>query len=77
MEDDDGELDGAGAIRAIVLPALPLGERFTITNIMIQLLNFKGMFMGATADESNQHLINFVEICKSQEIPRVSETTMR
>ncbi|KAH0681536.1 hypothetical protein KY285_021933 [Solanum tuberosum] len=36
---------------------------------MIQLLNLKGMFRGTTGDDANQHLMNFVAICKSQEIP--------
>ncbi|XP_015166978.1 uncharacterized protein [Solanum tuberosum] len=44
---------------------------------MIQLLNLKGMFRGATGDDANQHLMNFVAICKSQEILGVNQTTMR
>ncbi|KAH0698464.1 hypothetical protein KY284_012679 [Solanum tuberosum] len=62
-EKDALDLDGAGAI---VLHALPLGVKFTITSTMIQLLNLKGMFRGATGDDANQHLMNFVAICKSQ-----------
>ena len=60
-EEDDADLDGA---RAIVLPALPLGIKFTITSTMIQLLNLKGMFRGAVGYDANQHLMNFVAICK-------------
>ncbi|KAK4713468.1 hypothetical protein R3W88_019375 [Solanum pinnatisectum] len=76
-EEDNADLDGAGTTEAIVLPALPLGIKFTITSTMIQLLNLKGMFRGAAGDDANQHLINFVVICKSQEIPRVNQTAMR
>ncbi|KAH0661284.1 hypothetical protein KY284_026215 [Solanum tuberosum] len=36
-----------------------------------------GMFRGAAGDDANQHLMNFVAICKSQEIPGVNQTTMR
>ncbi|KAH0633305.1 hypothetical protein KY284_036091 [Solanum tuberosum] len=76
-EEDDLDFDGAGATRVIVLPALPPGVKFRITNTMIQLLNLKGMFRGTAGDDANQHLMNFVAICKSQEIPGVSQTTMR
>ncbi|KAK4710004.1 hypothetical protein R3W88_004517 [Solanum pinnatisectum] len=75
-EEDDLDLDRAGAIGAIVLLALPPGVKFTITSTMIQLLNLKGMFRGAVGDDANQYLMNFVAICKSQEIPGVSQTTM-
>jgi len=60
-----------------VLPVLPPGVKFTITNIIIQLLNLKGLFRGAAGDDANQHLMNFVAICKSQEIPGVSQTAMQ
>ncbi|KAH0730014.1 hypothetical protein KY289_001202 [Solanum tuberosum] len=76
-EEDDLDLDGAGAIGAIVLPVLPPSVKFTITTTIIQLLNLKGMFRGETGDEVNQLLMNFVAICKSQEIPGVSQTAMR
>ncbi|XP_049410609.1 uncharacterized protein LOC125873801 [Solanum stenotomum] len=76
-DEDDANLDGAGATGAIVLPALPPGVKFTITSTMIQLLNLKGMFRGAAGDDANQHLMNFVAICKSQEIPGVNQTAMR
>ncbi|XP_049349268.1 uncharacterized protein LOC125813838 [Solanum verrucosum] len=74
---DDADLDGTGATGAIVLHALPPGVKFTITSTMIQLLNLKGMFRGAAGDDANQHLMNFVAICKSQEIPGVNQTIMR
>ncbi|KAH0737911.1 hypothetical protein KY290_036616 [Solanum tuberosum] len=76
-EEDYLDLDGAGSTGAIMLPALPPGVKFTITSTMIQLLNLKGMFRGAAGDYANQHLMNFVAICKSQEIPGISQTTMR
>ncbi|KAH0722654.1 hypothetical protein KY289_005698 [Solanum tuberosum] len=67
MYEEDGlDLDEAGATGAMVLPALPPGVKFTITSTMIQLLNLKGMFRGAASDDANQHLMNFVAICKSQ-----------
>ncbi|KAH0706286.1 hypothetical protein KY289_011362 [Solanum tuberosum] len=71
-EEDDLDLDRAGATGAIVLPVLPPGVKFTITSTMIKLLNLKGIFRGAAGDDANQHLMNFVAICKSQEIPGVS-----
>ncbi|KAH0693055.1 hypothetical protein KY285_020152 [Solanum tuberosum] len=76
-EEDDADLDRAGATGAVVLPTLPPSVKFTITNTMIQLLNVKGMFKGADSDDANQHLMNFVAICKSQEIPGANQTTMR
>ncbi|KAH0743050.1 hypothetical protein KY290_031043 [Solanum tuberosum] len=68
-EEDDLNLDEAGATGAIVLPILPPIVKFTITSTMIQLFNLKGMFRGVAGDDANQHLMNFVAICKSQEIP--------
>ncbi|KAK4721397.1 hypothetical protein R3W88_011630 [Solanum pinnatisectum] len=76
-EEDDLDLDGAGATGAIVLPTLPRGVKFTITRTMIQLLNLKGKFRGTAGDDANQHLMNFVGICKSQEIRGVSRASMR
>ncbi|KAK4707406.1 hypothetical protein R3W88_033052 [Solanum pinnatisectum] len=65
LEEDDLDLDGVEANQAIVLPVLPPGVKFTITITIIQLLNLKGMFRGATSDDANEHLMNFVAICKS------------
>ncbi|KAK4713594.1 hypothetical protein R3W88_019501 [Solanum pinnatisectum] len=48
---DDLDLDGAGATGTIMLLALPPGVKFTITSTIIQLLNLKGMFSGATGDD--------------------------
>ena len=61
--EDNADLDGAGATRAIVLPALPPGVKFTITSTIIQSLNLKGMFRGEACDDANQHLMNFVGMC--------------
>ncbi|KAH0773640.1 hypothetical protein KY290_010777 [Solanum tuberosum] len=68
-EEDDLDLDRAGATGVIVLPVLPPGVKFTITSTMIKLLNLKGISRGAAGDDVNQHLMNFVAICKSREIP--------
>jgi len=76
-EEDDADLDGAGTTGAIVLPALPPSVKFRITSTMIQLLNLKAMFRGAAGDDANKDLMNFVAICKSQEIPGVNQTSMR
>ncbi|KAH0722488.1 hypothetical protein KY285_005015 [Solanum tuberosum] len=77
FEEDDLDLDGVGATGAIVLPILPLSVKFTITSIMIQLLNLKGMFRGVVGDDANKYLMNIVAICKSHEILGVSQTAMR
>ncbi|KAK4715893.1 hypothetical protein R3W88_014231 [Solanum pinnatisectum] len=69
MYEEDGlDLDGAGPTVAIVLPPLPPGVKFKITSTMIQLMNLKDMFMGTAGDDANQHLMNFVAICKLQDI---------
>ncbi|KAH0665402.1 hypothetical protein KY285_026608 [Solanum tuberosum] len=52
--EDDLDLDGAGATGAIVLPTLPPGVIFKITNTMIQLLNLKDMFMGAVDNNETE-----------------------
>lgn len=35
------------------------------------------MFRAATGDDANIHLMNFVRICTSQEIPRVNQIATR
>ncbi|KAH0737921.1 hypothetical protein KY290_036626 [Solanum tuberosum] len=45
-EEDDANLDEAGATGAIVLHALPPSVKFIITSTMIQLLNLKGYSWG-------------------------------
>ncbi|KAH0661714.1 hypothetical protein KY284_026645 [Solanum tuberosum] len=77
FEENDLDLDGAGATGAIVLTTLPPGVKFTTTSTIIQLLNLKDVFRGATGDDANKHLMNFVAICNSEKIPRVSQTTMK
>ncbi|KAH0761321.1 hypothetical protein KY290_017394 [Solanum tuberosum] len=75
--EDDADFDGAGATGVIVLPAILPGVKFTITSTMIQLLNLKGLFRGAAGDDANHHLMKFVTICKSQDIPGVNQIAMR
>ncbi|XP_055806921.1 uncharacterized protein LOC129875673 [Solanum dulcamara] len=76
---DDVDRDGLGAIGAtgaIVLPTLPKGVKFTITSTMLQMLNLKGLFRGGVSDDAKQHLMNFIAIYKSSEIPGVSQSTI-
>ncbi|KAK4729684.1 hypothetical protein R3W88_022672 [Solanum pinnatisectum] len=77
FEEDYLDLASVGATGAIVLLLLPLGVKFNSTSTMIQLLNLKGMFRGVTSDDSNQHLMNFVAICKSSNILGVRQSAMR
>ncbi|PHT28016.1 hypothetical protein CQW23_32386 [Capsicum baccatum] len=71
FDDDDDDLDGAGATRAIILPPLAPGPKFNITSTMIQLLKLKGLFGGLAGDDPNKHLINFISTCKSFDNPSV------
>lgn len=75
-EDNDGNLESLGAIRSIVLPLLPFGVKFTIMSIMLQMLNLKGLFSEAASKDANQHLMNFIAICKSSEVPGVSQAAI-
>lgn len=77
FEEDDLELDGLGAIGAILLPVFQLGVKFSITRTMIQLLNLKGIVKGTPGKDANYHLMNFVTTCKLAEILEVSQTVMR
>ncbi|PHT52015.1 hypothetical protein CQW23_06477 [Capsicum baccatum] len=76
FDDDDDDLDGAGATRAIIPPPLAPGAKFNITSTMIQLLQLNGLFGGLAGDDSNMHLINFISICKSFENPGVGQNAI-
>ncbi|PHT50567.1 hypothetical protein CQW23_10314 [Capsicum baccatum] len=65
FDDDDDDLDGAGATWAIIPPPLAPGAKFNITSNMIQLLQLKGLFGGLVGDDPNMHLINFISTCKA------------
>lgn len=52
-EEDDLELDKDWSSRAIVLHVLHQGLKFIISNTMMQLLNLKGMFRDAAANNVN------------------------
>ncbi|PHT32079.1 hypothetical protein CQW23_28416 [Capsicum baccatum] len=65
FDNDDDDLDGAGATGAIIPPPLAPGAKFNITSTMIQLLQRKGLFGGLAGDDPNKYLINFISTCKS------------
>ncbi|PHT44964.1 hypothetical protein CQW23_14122 [Capsicum baccatum] len=65
FDDDDDDLDRAGATGAIIPPPLAPRAKFNITSTMIQLLHLKGLFGGLAGDDRNMHLINFISTCKS------------
>ncbi|PHT37690.1 hypothetical protein CQW23_21263 [Capsicum baccatum] len=77
FEDDDDDLDGAGATGAIIPPPLAPEAKCNITSTMIQLLQLKGLFGGLTGDDPNMHLINFISICKSFDNPGVGQNAIR
>ncbi|PHT48304.1 Acidic endochitinase [Capsicum baccatum] len=77
FDDDDDDLDGAGATGSIIPPPLAPGAKFNITSTMIQLLQLKRLFCGLAGDDPNMHLINFISICKSFDNPSVGQNAIR
>ncbi|XP_070014954.1 uncharacterized protein [Nicotiana sylvestris] len=61
---------------AIVVPAIQT-ESFQITNNMLHLLQNKGLFSGTPAEDPQQHLKNFLSICKTQRQPNVTPKAIR
>ncbi|XP_075099283.1 uncharacterized protein LOC107793247 [Nicotiana tabacum] len=61
---------------AIVVPAIQ-AESFQITNNMLHLLQNKGLFSGTPAEDPQQHLKNFLSICKTQRQPNVTSEAIR
>ncbi|XP_075112370.1 uncharacterized protein LOC142182213 [Nicotiana tabacum] len=61
---------------AIVVPAIQ-AKSFQITNNMLHLLQNKGLFSGTPAEDPQQHLKNFLSICKTQRQPNVTPEAIR
>ncbi|PHT29632.1 Zinc finger A20 and AN1 domain-containing stress-associated protein 2 [Capsicum baccatum] len=77
FDDDDDDLDGAGATGDIIPPPLALGAKFNITSTMIQLIQLKGLFGGLAGDDPNMHLINFISTCKSFDKRGIGQNAIR
>ncbi|XP_075083231.1 uncharacterized protein LOC107825674 [Nicotiana tabacum] len=61
---------------AIVVPAIQ-AKSFQITNNMLHLLQNKGLFSGIQLEDPQQHLKNFLSICKTQRQPNVTPEAIR
>ncbi|KAF3628872.1 hypothetical protein FXO38_27989 [Capsicum annuum] len=77
LEDDDDDLDGAGATGDIIPPPLSPGTKFNITSTMIQLVQLKGLFGGLVGYDLNMYLVNFVSTCMAFNNPGVGQNTIR
>lgn len=73
---NQADLDGAHATRTIIPLELALGLKFNITSTMIQLLKLKVLFSGLPRVDPNMHLVNFMNICKSFDYPRVGKNAI-
>ena len=62
---------------AIIPRELPQGTKFDITSAMIHLLNLKGVFAEIPMDDPNMHVMNFVGVCTSYNLPGVDQEAIR
>lgn len=58
---------------SIIPPKLTQGAKFYILRAMIQLLNLNGVFASLPVDEANMHIMNFVGIYTSYNLPGVGK----
>ncbi|PHT40076.1 hypothetical protein CQW23_18930 [Capsicum baccatum] len=71
FDDDDDDLDGAGATGAIIPPPLGRRAKFNITSTMIQLFQLNGLFSGLAGDDPNMYLVNFISTYKPFDNPGI------
>lgn len=64
-------------IRSIMPPTLPPNVKFDIIGGIIQLLNFKVVFLVLEIDNANIHHANFYGIFTSYTIPGVDQKALR
>ncbi|XP_070012957.1 uncharacterized protein [Nicotiana sylvestris] len=60
----------------ILVPQIQ-AESFQITNNMLHLLQNKGLFSGSQVEDPQQHLKNFLSICKTQRQPNVTPEAIK
>lgn len=74
---DKKELHDMRYAKAICITPNQENRVFHVSSIMLHMLQMNGLFEGQAHEDSNFHLMNFMEVCASFDIAHISQKSIR